>query len=88
MLEAASKAGAGNIGNYTNCAFITKGQGNWKSPLGSRLTIGKAGEVSRVNEVKIEMECPAEKAKDVSAAILKVHTYEEVKVDFVKLENI
>ena len=34
------------------------------------------------------MGCPAEKAKDVTAAILKVHPYEEVKVDFVKLEDI
>ena len=88
IINAASSVGAGTIEGYTHCAFIIKGQGNWKSPPGSNPTMGKAGEISRVNEVKIEMECPAEKAKEVSDAIKKVHPYEKVKVDFIRLEDI
>lgn len=87
VINAASEAGAGQIEGYTHCAFIIKGQGNWKSPIGSNPTIGKAGEMTRASEVKIEMECPAEKAKAVSEAIKKVHPYEKVEVDFVRLED-
>lgn len=88
IINAASEGGAGVIGNYSHNAFITKGWGNWKSEEGSNPTIGKVGEVTRVNEVKIEMERPAEKAKEVTSSIRKVHPYEEVVIDFVKLEDI
>jgi len=88
IIAAATGAGAGVIGNYSHCAFITKGQGNWKPEVGSNPTVGKIGETIRVNEVKIEMECPEEKAKEVSEAIKKVHPYNEVKVDFIRLEDI
>lgn len=88
IINAASEAGAGQIEGYTHCAFIIKGQGNWKSPAGSNPAIGKAGEITRTDEVKIGMECPEEKAIAVSEAIRKVHPYEKVKVDFIRLEDI
>ncbi len=88
VIEAASGAGAGIMGKYTQCAFTQKGQGRWKSDLNAKPFIGKPGEVTRANEVKIEMECPKEKAKLVKEAITKVHPYEEVVIDFVKLEDI
>jgi len=40
VINAASEAGAGTIENYTHCAFITQGFGNWKSEEGSNPTIG------------------------------------------------
>lgn len=88
IIDAATKAGAGIIGNYSQCAFIQKGQGNWKSEKGSTPYIGRVGKVSRVNEVKIEMECPIKSAKRVKDAIRKVHPYEEVVIEFLRLENI
>jgi hypothetical protein len=69
VIHAAAEAGAGKIGNYSHCAFILRGQGNWKSEDGSNPTIGKVGEMTRINEVKIEMECPEEKAKAILVAI-------------------
>lgn len=88
IINAAAEAGAGVIGHYSHNAFIIKGQGNWKPEVGSDPTIGKVGEITRVNEVKIEMECPAEKAKVVESAIKRVHPYEEVEIEFIKLEDI
>ena len=88
VINAATKAGAGIIGNYTHCAFIQKGRGNWKAGKGSNPAIGKVGKMTRIDEVKIEMECPAEKAKAVEKAIKEVHPYEEVVIDFVRLEEI
>lgn len=88
VIEAASKAGAGVIGNYSQCAFITEGFGTWKAEKGSNPTIGKVGEVSKVPEVKIEMECPVKAAKRVKKEIQKAHPYEEVEIDFVELKKV
>ncbi len=88
IIHAASQAGAGVIGNYSHCAFIQHGQGNWFSEEGSHPTIGRVGETTRIDEVKIEMECPKELASSIQEAIRKVHPYEEVEVDFVQLEQV
>lgn len=88
VIRAASDAGAGIIGNYSQCAFITKGQGHWKSETGSKPHIGKVGEVTTANEVRIEMECPEKVANAVSNAIKRVHPYDEVVIDFVRLESV
>lgn len=87
IIDAAAQAGAGKLGNYSHCAFIVKGQGNWKSLEGANPTIGEVGEMSRANEVKIEMECEEEDAEKVAEAIKKVHPYEEVVIDFIRLEK-
>ena len=88
IIEAASEAGAGHIGNYTQCAFITRGRGHWKSEEGAHPTIGKVGEVSEIDEVKIEMECENSQAVSVVQAIKLVHPYESVVIDFVELKEI
>ncbi len=87
VIDAAAQAGAGKIGNYSHCSFITKGQGNWKSEEGSDPAIGEVGKMSRVDEVKIEMECEAAQVKAVVEGIKQVHPYEEVVIDFIKIED-
>lgn len=88
IISAASSAGAGKIGNYSHCAFINKGQGNYIPEEGADPYIGKVGETSREDEVLIQMECSSDDAKDVQEAIKKVHPYEEVVIDFVKLVEV
>ncbi len=88
IIQAASRAGAGKIGNYSECAFITSGTGHWKSEEGSNPTIGEVGKVSVEPQVKIEMICPKEKSKDVQNAIRKVHPYEEPEINLVILHNL
>jgi hypothetical protein len=88
IMKAASEAGAGVIGNYTNCGFYSKGTGNWKSEVGSNPTIGKVGDYSHEPEVKIEMICPKEKAPEIRKAIRKVHPYEEPEIDFIQLIDV
>jgi len=88
VINAASKVGAGVLGNYTHTCFFTKGIGNWKSEEGSNPTIGKIGEFSHESEVRIEMICPKEKAKAVKDAIKLIHPYEEPEIDFIKLVDV
>lgn len=88
VIAAASSAGAGKIGNYSECAFITLGKGHWKSEEGANPHIGKVGEISEIEEVKIEMECMEEQASGVVESIKKVHPYESVVIDFVEIREL
>jgi hypothetical protein len=87
IIDAAAKAGAGAVGKYTHCAFITEGHGTWYPLPGAEPTVGKIGELSKEEEVKIEMECPKEKMQDVSEAIRKVHPYDKITIDAISIER-
>ena len=88
VLAAAADAGAGRIGSYSACAFVTKGMGNWKPEEGAHPAIGEVGKMSREPEVRIEMVCPREKAAAVRRAVRAVHPYEEPEIDFVELVEV
>jgi hypothetical protein len=81
IINAAAKAGAGVVGNYTHCSFVTEGYGTWYPLPGAKPAIGKVGELSREGEVKIEMECPKEKMQEVLEAVKKVHPYDKFTID-------
>jgi len=82
---AMGKAGAGRIGNYKYCAFITYGKGYFLAAKGAKPTIGKVGKITQVNEVKIETVCAKNKLAAVIKAIKKAHPYEEVPIDIIPL---
>ncbi len=88
LIDAAAKAGAGKIGKYNKCAFITEGIGTWQADKDAHPTVGEAGKLQSIEEVKIEMQCPDESTKQVLSAIRKVHPYEEIVIDLVKLEKL
>lgn len=85
IIDAATKAGAGTIGNYTHCSFVTEGYGTWFPLPGSKPFLGEVGKFCREEEVKIEMECPEEKMKEVFEAVKKVHPYEKFTIDAVEI---
>ncbi len=85
--EALFAAGAGHIGNYSECSFIHEGTGTFKGGGGTDPFAGKPGERHGEAEVKVEVIFPAQLEGKVTAALLKAHPYEEVAFDVVKLEN-
>ncbi len=87
IVDAATDAGAGRIGQYTHCAFITPGFSSWKNEIGTNPTIGKVGDFQVEEEVRIEMECPKNKMSQVAAAIKQVHPYETVVIDAIPMER-
>jgi dinuclear metal center YbgI/SA1388 family protein len=78
-------AGAGTIGNYSNCGFITEGTGTFLPLAGARPAIGKKGKLEKVNEIRFETIVPAEKLNNCIAAMKKAHPYEEPAFDVFKL---
>jgi hypothetical protein len=87
IIDSTSNAGAGKIGKYNKCAFITEGIGTWEAEKDAHPAYGKIGGAQNIDEVKIEMQCPDESIKQVLSAIKKVHPYEEVVIDVFKMET-
>ena len=85
---AASNAGAGRIGKYDNCFFMSSGIGTFKPLKGAKPHQGNIGKLERIGEVRIETTVPKSKLKKVMAAIKKVHPYEEVVCDIYELAGI
>ncbi len=82
IIQAASAAGAGEIGNYTQCAFESAGHGSFLPGEGANPTIGTVGQPERVAESRIEMTCLAERRSAVENAVRRVHPYEEPALDW------
>jgi dinuclear metal center YbgI/SA1388 family protein len=80
-------AGAGAIGNYSNCGFTAEGTGTFLPLAGARPTIGKKDKLEKVNEIRFETIMPAEKLDNCIAAMKKAHPYEEPAFDVFKLYN-
>lgn len=87
MLEALFEAGCGNIGNYENCSFNSKGTGTFKGNEASNPFIGKAQQLSVEPEVKIETVFLAHNQTKIIDALIKSHPYEEVAYDIYTLDN-
>ena len=88
IIRVASKCGAGIYGNYTQVAYITHGEGNWKSEEGTHPKQGKVGEVTRLPVAKIEMTCPSGKARQIELAIKEIHPWEQVDIEFIRIEEL
>lgn len=85
--NAVTEAGAGWIGNYSHCTFISRGTGTFKPLPGTKPYTGNEGEIERVEEIKIETIVSAGRLKAVIQAMLQAHPYQEVAYDLYTLEN-
>jgi dinuclear metal center YbgI/SA1388 family protein len=87
--DALFSAGAGHIGNYSECSFETTGLGNFKPGTDAQPTIGEAGgKREDVEEKKIEVLVPEAFIGAVIASLRQSHPYEEVAYELIKLENV
>lgn len=82
-----SAAGAGVIGDYTNCSFGVAGEGTFRGGEASNPAVGRRGRLERVAELRIEMVCPADRLTTVVAALRESHPYEEPAFDLYRLET-
>lgn len=76
VIDACSSAGAGVISDYQRCAFYSEGKGTYEAGDHTNPAVGKAGERSTTDEIRLEMLCPAHVAKPVITAMLAAHPYE------------
>lgn len=81
------QAGAGWIGNYSDCTFRSVGTGTFLPLEGTTPFIGTTGELKKVAEDKVETIVPEQNLSRVIKAMLKTHPYEEVAYDIYLLQN-
>ncbi|NQT02174.1 MAG: Nif3-like dinuclear metal center hexameric protein [Planctomycetes bacterium] len=62
-------AGAGAMGNYSDCGFSTDGTGTFLPLEGAKPAIGHKGQLEKVLEIRFETIVPAEKLDKVIAAM-------------------
>ena len=84
---ALSNAGAGHIGNYDMCSFSVVGNGTFRALDGANPFVGENGILHSEVEERIETFFPAHIEKNIIAALLKSHPYEEVAYDIYQLSN-
>ena len=87
LLDALAAAGAGEIGDYARCAWTAAGVGTFQPLVGANPTIGAVGEVTRVDEIRIEMVLPRASRADVVRALRAAHPYEEPAFDVFELAS-
>ncbi len=87
VAEAMYLAGAGIIGEYSNCSFRTKGTGTFRGSDKSNPTVGTKGKLEKVDEIRIEVIVDNFNLKNVIDQMLKAHPYEEVAYDVYPLKN-
>jgi dinuclear metal center YbgI/SA1388 family protein len=87
VLEALFAAGAGNIGNYADCSFVSNGVGSFTPLLNSNPFIGELNKKELVEESKIEVLVPLHLKSKILKALFSAHPYEEVAYFLTKLEN-
>lgn len=77
VLAAVFAAGAGAIGDYTECAWFTLGTGQFRPGPGATPAIGSVGELERLPEHRVEVTVPRGLRGPVVAALRGAHPYEE-----------
>ncbi len=77
VLDAVFAAGAGAIGEYRECAFVSRGRGQFRPVGDARPAIGQLGALELVDEDRVEVVLPRARRTDVVEAMRGAHPYEE-----------
>lgn len=84
---AAFAAGAGRIGNYSECSFRYSGTGAFTGNEHSHPAVGEAGKHEEAPEICWETVCPRRRLAEVLAAVRAAHSYEEPAIDVTPLAD-
>jgi hypothetical protein len=85
VIAALVDAGAGAIGDYAECRWVSSGTGSFRPLAGANPTTGRRGELEQVPERRLEMVLHRYLRGRVVAALLASHPYETPAYDVVEL---
>lgn len=86
LIDALADAGAGAIGDYSRCAFISTGTGTFVPGEAANPAVGTRGEAEEVAESRVEMVYAASLRRGVLDALRAAHPYEEPAYDVLALQ--
>lgn len=84
--NALASAGAGIIGPYRLCSFAASGTGTFFGDEGAAPTVGQAGRLEQVSEVRLEMVCSRSALAIAVETLRRFHPYQEPAIDVYALE--
>lgn len=84
--DALFDAGAGVIGQYTQCSFRLAGTGTFFGTDASHPTVGQKGRHEEASEWRLEVVCPQDRVADAIKAMRLAHSYEEPAFDVYPLQ--
>ena len=87
VAEAMFAAGAGQIGNYSECSFKSEGTGSFKPMDGANPAEGKIGELSQESEFRLEVLVSNHLLGKVVSEMKAAHPYEEVAYEMYSILN-
>jgi hypothetical protein len=74
--KAIFEAGAGRIGHYDCCSWQVLGQGQFRPLSGASPYLGELGDVTYVQEYRVELVCDDASLEGVICALKQAHPYE------------
>lgn len=86
--SALAEAGAGVIGNYSECSYELRGRGSFKGDDCTNPTIGERGKLEFVDETRLELVVPRGRVGAVVRRLYEVHSYEEPAFDLYPVEQL
>jgi dinuclear metal center YbgI/SA1388 family protein len=87
VAQAMFDAGAGHIGEYSDCSFHVNGTGTFTPSSEANPHKGQKGKPHKEAETRIEVLLPAYLERKVLQSLREAHPYEEVAFFLSKLEN-
>jgi dinuclear metal center YbgI/SA1388 family protein len=88
VADALFTAGAGHIGQYSQCSFRLSGRGTFFGSDLTHPTVGQKGRREEVSEWRLEVVCPEKRLGPVVAALRQAHSYEEPALDVYPLRSV
>jgi hypothetical protein len=85
VMKAIGQAGAGHIGEYTDCSFSIEGIGRFIPGERSKPTIGQKCALTEVKEIRIETICDQKDIDKIIEKLVDAHSYEEPGYDIYPL---
>ncbi|GAB3428514.1 Nif3-like dinuclear metal center hexameric protein [Niabella aquatica] len=87
VMNALFEAGAGNIGNYSECSFRVNGTGTFRPNEKAHPFTGEIDKRHEDEELKIEILFPSWLEAKITAVLKANHPYEEVAYEVIPLNN-
>ncbi len=85
--QALFAAGAGNIGNYADCCWVTEGMGQFRPLAGATPFIGQKERVQQEPELKVELVFDRPLKERILAALEDSHPYETPAYQIIAFET-
>ncbi|WP_153504673.1 Nif3-like dinuclear metal center hexameric protein [Cumulibacter manganitolerans] len=85
VVDALAAAGAGQLGDYSRCAFLSIGTGTFTPGERAHPAIGTPGAAEVVGETRIEMVLAPHRRAAVLAALRTAHPYEQPAFDLLAM---